>query len=79
MSGSRFFAHSDAEGRHRAHAVQAANAMEAALAFAESWLPLEAGAGEVRVIVEDCETGVAQCYVVDLDDLEAEPCPPAAR
>lgn len=79
MAASRFFAHADAEGRHRAHPVQAANALEAALAFAETWLPQDGEHGEVRVIVEDCETGIAQCYLVDLTDLDAEPCPPDAR
>lgn len=77
MPTARFLAHADAEGRHRAHPVEAENALEAALTFAETWLPLEPGGGDVRVIVEDCETGVSQCYLVDLADHDAEPCPPA--
>jgi hypothetical protein len=75
----RFTAHCDLEGRHRSHTVEAENALDAAVTFAEHWLPQEDGAAEVKVIVEDCETGERQCYVVDLGDFDAEPCPPADR
>lgn len=74
MATARYLAHSDTEGRHRSHPVEAESALDAAVTFAEHWLPLDDGDAEVKVIVENCETGERQCYVVDLGDLDAEPC-----
>jgi hypothetical protein len=69
-----YYARVDTETGARSHSIEAENPLEAALMFAETWVPPEAGDGEVRVIVQDCETGERQCYVVDLGEHDAEPC-----
>lgn len=58
---------------HRAAALpvrEAANPIEAAIAFAEQW----GGTGEAAVTVVDCETGREQCFRIDLEDHSAAPC-----
>jgi len=68
----RFSAYSTDETRCRAHAVaDAADFVEAAIAFAERW---GSGEGEVSVTVVDCDTGEQQCFQIDLATGETGPC-----
>lgn len=77
MDGSdtarRFYAH-DRDGHRQAGARidDAESFHDAAIAYAERH-PATA-VGELSVIVKDCETGEEQCFVVHLDEGEAEPC-----
>jgi hypothetical protein len=72
---SRFVAHARGEPRHSEHVVpEAASFEDAALRFTEHWSPAPDADGEVSVIVTDYATGEQQCFVVDLDAGEAEPC-----
>jgi len=60
----------------RAHAdpvLQADDALEAAILYAEGWL-CEGEAGAVAVTVQDCETGHEHCFRIDLEAETAEPC-----
>jgi hypothetical protein len=76
MPERRYIAHLRDDHRHNATAVPGADdAMEAAILFLESHLPEDASQDDgVSVIVEDCETGVEQCFTVHLDEGEARPC-----
>lgn len=70
--GRRFHVHDRRHDRHSGHVVADADDFhEAALAFAERWSDAEP---DLSVIVKDCETGEEQCFVVRLDEDEAEPC-----
>ena len=74
---SRFSVHARGEDRHRSHpAPAAATAHEAAILFAEHWLPVTIGDGDeaVSVIVRDGDTGEEQCFTIHLDSGDAEPC-----
>jgi hypothetical protein len=68
-----FYVHDRNAGRQTGHLVREAEDFhEAAVAFAEDWATEEAG--DLSVIVKDCETGEEQCFVVHLGEGEAEPC-----
>lgn len=68
----RFTAYANDDSRSRAHAVpEATGFLDAAVLFAERW---HAAEGEVSVTVVDCETGERQCFRIDLDAGEANPC-----
>lgn len=69
-----FTARATNDARAHAHPVpDAGSAMEAAILFAERWLP-DAVDGEVQVTVTDCGTGHEQCFRIDLGEGEAGPC-----
>ena len=68
----RFYAHNRDDGRHSGHVVDGEDFHDAALLFAEQWAA--ADPAEVSVIVKDCESGEEQCFVVHLDEGDAEPC-----
>jgi hypothetical protein len=69
----RFAVHGVAEASARAHLITGLSFEDAALAFVEDWHPAAKGE-EVSLIVEDCETGERQCFRVDLESGETEPC-----
>ncbi len=71
-----FYAHARGEDRHVAHLVPSAtSAQDAALQFAEHWLPnVTNGADSMSIIVRDAETGHEQCFMIDLDSGDAAPC-----
>jgi len=70
----RFSAHSLEAVRQRGCMVEGRTFEEAAMAFVEEWHPDADADGEASVIVEDCETGEAQCFRIDLGSGDAEPC-----
>ncbi len=74
---ARFYAHARQEGRHRDHLIPGAETLQdAAMIFAEHWLPMAVGEGAdaLSVIVRDGDTGEEQCFTVHLDSGDAEPC-----
>lgn len=69
-----FTAHASADGQVHAHPVpDASSPVEAAILFAERWLP-EAIDGEVQITVREVETGREQCFRIDLGEGSAGPC-----
>ena len=69
-----YIARATADSRAHAHpAPGASSALEAAILFAETWLPDSADRA-VSITVTDCETGHDQCFRIDLDDGSAQPC-----
>jgi hypothetical protein len=69
-----FYAHDRGGHRQGGCLIETADSFhEAAIAFAERAAAAEAD-GALSVIVKDCETGEEQCFVVHLDEGEAEPC-----
>lgn len=68
----RYYVHDCARERGSGRVAAADDFHEAAIAFAEECPHAEAG--ELRLIVRDCETGREQCFVVDLAQHAAEPC-----
>lgn len=73
-SSRRFYAHDRGVGRGSGHVVEGAGDFhDAAILFAETWAPADP-AGEVSVIVKDCDSGEEQCFIVHLDEGEADPC-----
>lgn len=78
MDGSQeqrsFYAHDRGSHRQAGCMIRdAASFHDAALAFAERQAA-PADDGEISVIVKDFETGEEQCFVVHLDNGEADPC-----
>lgn len=70
----RFHVH-PAHDRGEGHVVADAMGFEdAALAFVERWSPAPDAEGDVRLIVCDCDTGRTECFCIDLEHGEAEPC-----
>ena len=59
-------------GGHNQHPIQARDAEEAALAFADRWCP--DADDEVTLHVTDCDSGREQCLVLDLHSGEARAC-----
>ena len=77
MDGSQaqrsYYAHDRQAHRQGGAMIRDATSFhDAAVAFAER--QGAADEGELSVIVKDCETGEEQCFVVHLDNGEAEPC-----
>jgi hypothetical protein len=69
-----FIARATDDARAHAHPVpDASSAVEAAILFAERWLP-DSSDGEVSITVTDCHTGHHQCFRIDLGEGSAEPC-----
>lgn len=69
----RFCVHGLTETATRGHVVEASSFEDAALCFAEDQHPV-ADADEVSLMVEDLETGVRQCFTIDLATGETAPC-----
>ena len=70
----RFYAHAREEGRHCNHLVPGASSpQDAAMIFAEHWASADP-ARQVSVIVENAHTGEQQCFMIDIDSGDAEPC-----
>ena len=66
-----FLARRSDDARTFTHPIpDAADAMEAAVLFAERW-PLS---GQVSVTVTECETGREQCFRIDLEDGSVRSC-----
>jgi hypothetical protein len=70
----RFCVHSVAESAQRAQLVEAASFEAAALCFVEEQHPVADEDDEVSLFVEDLETGLRQCFRVDLGSGETAPC-----
>lgn len=60
--------------RDRSQPVEGVSFEDAALAFVEHHHPQANAEGEVSLIVEDCETGERQCFVVDVWSGDAQAC-----
>jgi len=72
---SRFYVHVRGEPRDSCHPVAgAAGFEEAAVLYAEKWAPDVDADGGLSVIVLDPETGERQCFRLDLETGDAEPC-----
>lgn len=69
----RFCVHDPHEASNRAHVVEGLTFEDAALHFLDGHHPA-ADDGEVRLYVEDMETGERQCLCIDLETGETEPC-----
>lgn len=68
----RFRAHAAEVDRCRDHVIpDAADFLEAAVLFAERW---GGEAGEMSIVVIDDISGDPQCFRIDLDTQQAEPC-----
>jgi hypothetical protein len=59
---------------HARPAPDAETAVEAAVLFVERQMSEVETAGEVAVSVCDCETGLEQCFRIDLADDAVGPC-----
>ncbi len=70
----RYCVHGVAEAAARAHLVEGQSFEDAALQFVEHQHPLADAEGDVSLYVEDLETGERQCFRVDVERGEAEPC-----
>lgn len=68
---SRYYVHVSGEARHTCEPVHAEGFEAAAVLYAESQAD---AAGELRLIVVDAATNEQQCFTLDLDAGEAEPC-----
>jgi hypothetical protein len=63
-----------AETAARAHLVEGVSFEDAALHFVEDHHPVAGPDDEVSLYVEDVETGERQCFTIDLETGDAEPC-----
>lgn len=70
----QFTVHACEPVRDRAQSVEGVSFQDAALAFIEHHHPQTDADGDVSLIVEDCETGERQCFVVDVGTGETEAC-----
>ncbi len=70
----RFSVHSADEAPSRSHAVDGVSFQDAALHFIEHFHPAADADDEVRLFIEDCESGERQCFRVDLMSGETAPC-----
>jgi hypothetical protein len=69
----RFSVHGVAEAPSHGHLVEGVSFEDAALHYLED-SHLAAGDDEVRLFVEDCETGERHCFRVDLETGQTAPC-----
>jgi hypothetical protein len=69
-----FSVHASDEAPGRAHMVEGASHMDAALQFVQEQHPAADLFGEAAVMVEDCETGERQCFRIDLGSGDVAPC-----
>lgn len=69
-----FTVHACDDVRERGQPVEGLNFQDAALAFVEHHHPQADADGDVALLVEDCETGERQCFVVDVRSGETEAC-----
>jgi len=73
--GARYYVHLKGEARDSCHPVEGAQGFEeAAVLYVETWAPAVDDEGEVALIVVDPATGERQCFTLDLQTGEAEPC-----
>jgi len=70
----RFAVHGAADPGAHAVLIEGLSFEDAALHFVEDQHPHADADHEVALYVEDCETGERQCFRVDLDTGDAEPC-----
>lgn len=70
----RFSVHPVAEAPACGHLVEGVSFEDAALHFLETAHPAAEADDEVRLFVEDCETGERQCFRIDLGSGETAPC-----
>jgi len=70
----RFSVHSADEAPSRSHAVDGVSFQDAALHFIEHFHPAADAEDEVRLFIEDCESGERQCFRVDVLSGETAPC-----
>ena len=70
----RFSVHPANEGHRHSHVVEGRSFEDAAMAFVEIWRPPVDADGDVAVIVLDTESGVQQCFRIDVENGEAGPC-----
>lgn len=70
----RFSVHSADEAPSRSHAVDGVSFEDAALAFIEGFHPAADADDEVRLFIEDCESGERQCFRIDMTSGETAPC-----
>jgi hypothetical protein len=69
----RFAVHGVTESASRAHVVEGLTFEDAALHFLDTHHP-PAEDDAVRLYVEDCETGEQQCFHIDLETGQTQPC-----
>ena len=66
--------HASADEVARPHRVDAKSYVDAALTYAERWLPADGLDGEVTLHVQDEGSGEEHCLVIDLRSGEIAPC-----
>lgn len=70
----RFTVHATADSPSRGRLVEGVSFEDAALHFVEDVHPDGDADDEVRLLVEDCETGERHCFRIDLVTGETAPC-----
>lgn len=70
----RFSVHGLSEPPGRGRQVEGASFEDAALHYLEETHPAAGADDAVSLIVEDCESGLRQCFRVDLASGRTEPC-----
>lgn len=70
----RFSVHARHVERHHARVVEESSFEAAAVAYLEDFHPPVEDGSEIRVIVQELDSGHEHCFTVDLDSGETEPC-----
>ena len=71
---NRFFVYAEDAGRAHGHIVEAPSFEAAAVGYGELFFPPVNAGNEVRLFVADMEGGREHCFVIDLENGQAETC-----
>lgn len=71
---NRFYVYAEAAGRAHGHVIEAYSLEAAAVGYAELHSPPVNAGNEVRLFVAEMDGGREHCFVIDLDDGQAETC-----
>ena len=70
----RYFAYAEGVGRAHGHVIEAPSFEAAAVGYAELFFPPVNAGNAVRLFVADMAGGHEHCFVIDLEDGQAEAC-----
>lgn len=71
---NRFFVYAEGAGRAHGHVIEASSFEAAAVGYAELYFPPVDAGNDVRLFVADMEGGREHCFVINLEDGQAETC-----
>jgi hypothetical protein len=70
----RFSVHGADEAPSRSHLIEGVSFEDAALNFIEDFHPAADAEAEVRLFLEDCDSGERQCFRIDMTTGATAPC-----